>query len=94
MSAFDPAGLGHRGPEARAKFWDDVIAPNPIRMDLWSSAAGGSEVANVMTITTTFPDGAAAVVDVVAVYRVDDAGRIESLRAFWEMEQMRFLPAP
>ena len=90
VSALDPAGLGHRGPEARARFWDEVIAPNSIRMDIWSSAAGGDEVANVMTITTTFPDGAAAVVDVVAVYRVDEQGLIESLRAFWEMDQMRF----
>lgn len=94
VSALDPTGLGHRGLEARARFWDDVIAPNPIRMDIWSSAAGGSEVANVMTITTTFPDGSAAVVDVVAVYRVDGDGLIESLRAFWEMDQMRFVPSP
>lgn len=93
-SPLDPSGLGHRGPKARAKFWDEIIAPNPIRMDVWSSAAGGNEVANVMTITTTFPDGAAAVVDVVAVYNVDDGGKIVSLRAFWEMAQMRFEPAP
>jgi ketosteroid isomerase-like protein len=94
VSPLDPTGLGHRGPEARARFWDEVIAPNPIRMDVWSSAAGGREVANVMTITTTFPDGSSAAVDVVAVYRVDDDGLVESLRAFWEMEQMRFSPAP
>lgn len=93
-SPLDPAGLGHRGPEARARFWDEVIAPNPIRMDIWSSAAGGDEVANVVTITTTFPDGSAAVVDVVAIYRVDAEGRIESLRAFWQLDQLRLEPAP
>lgn len=93
-SPLDPPGLGHRGPQARARFWDDIIAPNPVHMDIWSSAMGGAEVANVMTITTTLPDGSAAIVDVVALYEVDGDGRIESLRAFWEMDQMRFEPAP
>ena len=63
-------------------------------MDIWSSAAGGDEVANVMTITTTFPDGSAAVVDVVALYQVDDQGKVTSLRAFWQLDQLRMEPAP
>lgn len=94
VSPLDETGEGHRGPEARAAFWDTVIAPNPITMDVFASHAGGDEVANVVTITTSFPDGARAVVDIVAVYRVDDVGRIVSLRAFWEFDQLRFEPAP
>lgn len=94
VSPLDPVGEGHRGPEARAAFWDSVIAPNPITMDVYASYAGGDEVANVVTITTTFPDGSRAVVDIVAVYRVDEAGDIVSLRAFWELDQLRFEPAP
>jgi ketosteroid isomerase-like protein len=92
VSPLDPTGAGHRGPEARAAFWDSVIAPNPITMDVFASHAGGDEVANVITITTTLPDGAQAIVDVVAVYRVDDSGLIVSLRAFWQFDQMRFEP--
>lgn len=94
VSPFDPEGEGHRGPEARAAFWDTVIAPNAVCMDVHASHAGGDEVANVVTITTSFPDGSRAVVDVVAVYRVDADGKILSLRAFWEMDQIRFEPAP
>lgn len=93
-SPLDPIGDGHRGPEARAAFWDSVIAPNAVHLGLHASHAGGNEVANVMTITTTFADGSRALVDVVAIYRVDTAGRIESLRAFWEMDQLRVEPAP
>ncbi|MCU1496717.1 MAG: hypothetical protein JWM47_670 [Acidimicrobiales bacterium] len=93
VSMFDAVGDGHRGPEARAAFWDTVIAPNPVTMAVWSSHAGGNEVANVVTITTTFPDGGRALVDVVAVYEVDEDGRILSLRAFWELGQLRFEPA-
>ena len=92
-SVLDPAGDGHRGPEAIAAFWDGVIAPNQVRMDIHSSHAGGHEVANVVTITNTFPDGSSASVDIVAIYAVDDAGQITSLRAFWEFDDLRFTPA-
>ncbi len=94
VSPLDPEGTGHRGPEARAAFWDRVIAPNPVRMDIHRSHAGGGQVANVMTITTTMEDGSRVVVDVVALYEVDQAGLVTSLRAFWEFDQLRFEPAP
>ena len=91
-SPLDESGEGHRGPEAIGAFWDTVISANPVRMDLHASHAGGNEVANVLTITTTLGDGSTAAADVVAVYRVDDEGKIESLKAFWEFDQLRFTP--
>ena len=94
ISTLDPVGDGHRGAEARAAFWDNVIGPNPITMDVYASHAGGYEVANVVTINTSFPDGSKAMVDIVAIYRVDGDGDILSLRAFWEFDQLRFEPAP
>ncbi len=93
VSPLDETGEGHHGIDAIAQFWDSVIAANPIRMDIYASYAGGSEVANVMTITTTFPDGATAAVDLVGIYRVNDDGRIASMRAFWEFDKVRFTPA-
>ena len=93
-SALDPAGDGHRGLEAIGAFYDSVIGPNDIRMDVRSSHAGGDEVANVVTITTSFPDGSKAIVDTVVTYRVDDEGRLVALRAFWEFDQLRFEAAP
>lgn len=92
-SPLDESGEGHSGKEAIGAFWDTVIAPNPVRMDLRGSRAGGAEVANELTITTTFPDGSSAAVDVVAIYRVDDEGLVVSLRAFWEFEALRITPA-
>lgn len=94
VSVLDETGLGHHGPEGIAAFWDNVIAANPVRMDIISSAAGGDEVANYLTITTTFPDGSSVQGEMVAIYRVDEAGKVKSLRAFWEMDQLRFTPAP
>lgn len=93
-SMFDEAGTGHRGPEGRAWFWDNVMADKGVHMDITASHAGGNEVANVATITTTFPDGSSAIVPIVINYRVDDDGLILNLRAFWEMDQIDFRPAP
>ncbi len=93
-SMLDETGEGHHGIEAITRFWDTIVAANPVHIDLRASHAGGNEVANVMTITTTFPDGSSAQADLVVIYKVNDDGRIASLRAFWEVDQMRFTPAP
>jgi steroid Delta-isomerase len=93
-SPFDEAGLGHHGPEAIAAFWDNVIAPNPVGMKIHASYAGGDEVANVITIVNEFADGSRALVPGVAIYKVNEAGKVRSLRAFWEMDQMTFEAAP
>jgi steroid delta-isomerase len=90
-SMLDPEGLGHRGKEAIARFFDDVIAPNDkIEFTIKLSYQSGPEVANVGTIDITFPGGTQiASVDLVSTYRIGKDGRLESLRAHWEPEQMR-----
>ena len=93
-SMFDPDGAGHRGPEAIAAFYDTVVASGQVQFSIRESYAGGNECANVGTITTTLPDGSRAIVEGVYTYRVDDAGRIVALRAYWEPERMRLEPPP
>jgi ketosteroid isomerase-like protein len=87
-SPLDPEGKGHRGKAAVAAFWDLAIASVDIQFDIRSSYACGNEVANVGTITTRMPDGTTARVEGVYTYKVDDAGKILSLRAFWEFDKM------
>lgn len=94
VSFLDESGEGHKGREAIGAFWDNVIATNPVRMDIISSHAGGNEVANYLTITTTFPDGSSVGGEMVAIYKVDDTGKVQSLRAFWEVDALRFTAAP
>ena len=89
-SMFDAHGLGHRGAEAIANFYDTVIGPNQVRFAIRESYAAGDEVANVGTITTTLPDGTKAIVDGVYTYRVDGDGKLRSLRAHWEQDNIRF----
>ena len=43
VSFLDPTGLGHHGPEGRARFWDNAIASTEsIRFELHDSFACGS----------------------------------------------------
>lgn len=88
-SPFSPDGKGHAGKEAIAAFWDRLIAPNRVLFQIDRSYAAGSECANSGTITTVMPNGVVTFVHGVFVYRVNEAGKILSLRAFWEFEKMR-----
>ncbi len=94
VSPLDPTGAGHRGTEAIAAFYDTVIAQAQVRFELRESYVAGDECANVGTITSTFPDGTAGVVDGVYVYRVDDQGDLVSVRAFWQYDDLRIVPPP
>ncbi len=89
VSVLDPTGEGHRGSDAIAAFWDTTISAGEVRFEIRESYAAGDEVANVGTITTTFPDGARVLVDGVFTYRVGADGLIRSLRAHWGPESMR-----
>jgi len=92
-SAFDPEGKGHRGIEAIAAFYDNVIAANEsIRFTIRQSILCGDEAANVGIIRITFTGGSAVEVDGVYTYRRSPEGKIASLRAFWEPEAVRPVP--
>jgi len=87
-SPIDPSGEGHRGTAAIGKFWDNQIAPNTIHFEVRESYAAGSECANVGTISIGMPNGMKARCDGVFVYRVNDAGKLVSMRAHWEFDRM------
>ena len=89
-SAFDPEGKGHRGIDAIAAFYDNVIAVNEsIRFTIHQSFLCGDEAANVGVIRISFAGGAAVEVDGVYVYRRSPDDKIASLRAFWEPSAVR-----
>lgn len=87
-SGFDPEGKGHHGHDGIAKFWDMAIA-NVERFEfvIRDSHACGDEVANVGTITSFLPGGYRVDTDLVMLYRVNEQGKVQSLRAFWETER-------
>jgi steroid delta-isomerase len=87
-SFFDPEGKGHHGREGLSAFWDNVIAPvKRFRFAVKDSFANGPNCANVATFSTEMADGTLADTDLVTVYRLDEAGRIERMRAYWEVDR-------
>lgn len=86
-SGFDPEGKGHRGPEAIAAFWDKAIAgTESIEFLFGDSFACGAEVAFTGTIRSIV-GGYSIDAEGVFTYKVDDAGKILALRAFWEVDR-------
>ena len=90
VSALDPSGLGHHGPDAIAAFYDTVIGPNQVRFTIRESWEAGNEVANVGRISTTMADGLVVHTDGVFTYRVDEAGAVTALRAYWSVDRLNF----
>ena len=88
-SSFDPGGKGHRGIDAIAAFYDNVISKSPVRFTVRESYAAGKECANVYTITTDLGGGTRAVIDGVFTYLLDDDGKLAAMRGFWEQDSMR-----
>lgn len=90
VSPLDPEGKGQRGRQAIEKFWDTNVAPNKIEIDMRHSYAAGNEVAHLGTLTTTFPNGKKAIVEGIFTYKVNDEGKLVSLRGYWSLAEMRW----
>lgn len=88
-SPLDPTGNGHKGKAAISAFWDMVIAPGLITFDIQSSHPAGDECANVVKLTNTMPGGVVIETMMVALYRANDAGKLMSLRAYWDYSKVQ-----
>jgi steroid Delta-isomerase len=89
----DPVGTPmHHGREGVAEFWDttramvDSIELRPVHVHVCAN-----EAALVMEIHSVV-GGAGIVLDAVDVFTFDDAARIKTGKAYWQLEQAR--PAP
>jgi len=82
----DPVGTPlHRGVEAIGAFWDGVHQLSPeIRLVPRAIHVAGGEAAMVFEI-----HAAGMVLDAVDTFIVDDAGKVVSMRAFWDMSEGR-----
>lgn len=85
-SPLDEQGRGHRGMEAITAFYDNVIAAGDVRFHIRHTMACGNECANVGTITTKDAAGNVFRTELVTVYKVNEEGKLLSLRAFWELQ--------
>jgi steroid Delta-isomerase len=92
-SPLDPSGNGQHGLEAIAAFYDNVISTSEAtEFEMSQSYLCGDEVAEVGIIRITLAGGThQAIVRGVYTYRTDGAGKIASLRTFWESDAMEIV---
>lgn len=86
-SGFDPEGKGHHGREAISRFYDMTIAnTDSLEFIVDDQLLCGNELVNIGKIRTVMA-GNRIDAEGVFVYRVDDDGKLRSLRAFWEVDR-------
>ena len=88
VSPLDPTGEGHKGKEAIAAFYDSVIAPGTITMEILNSHPCGDECANVVKLSNDIGGGMVIKTEMVALYKANDEGKIVSLKAYWEYSKI------
>ena len=91
-SVTNPDGLGVRGKEALAAFYDTNIAVNTLTVTCEESFPSSSpqEVAHILVLHSKFEGGFTSTVRGIFCYRVNDAGLITNLRGYWNLEGMQF----
>jgi steroid Delta-isomerase len=86
----DPVGTPmHHGREGVAKFWDDTrLLADSIVLEPVHVHVCGNEAALVMEIHSVVGD-ARIVIDAVDIFTFDDEARIQTGKAYWELEKAR-----
>ena len=90
VSPLDSTGKGHVGKQAVSAFWDKIMAPSTISIEVHRSFTAGMECAHLMTLSTELPGGAKSIVTGIFTYRVNDDGKLAALRGYWDMADMNF----
>lgn len=85
-SGLDPEGKGHRGKAAISAFWDSAIASGSVRFEVKQRLPRENECAVLAVVRNTFSPQATLETEMIVVYKVNDEGKIVSLRAFWDFE--------
>jgi steroid delta-isomerase len=81
----NPDGKGIRGKTAVSDFWDSHMSNTEIRIEPHQSYAAGRESAHWMTLTTSLESGVQMKVHGIFTYRLDEAGKLASLRGYWSL---------
>lgn len=88
-SMFDPAGNGHIGKEAIAKFYDTVIGRSNLTITVHQRIISGERAVAVLQTAENDLGKIKTKVDMVAIYEVNDDGKIQRMSAFWNWDDMK-----
>lgn len=85
----DPVGQpAHVGHEGIAAFWDQSHALAQIELAPADVIICGNEMVMIFEVHATVGDST-MIIDAVDVFVVDDAGKISSLKAYWDISRAR-----
>lgn len=88
LSPHDPTGEGFTGKQRIAEFWDMMIGPSSLTIVANKRyPCGNNIVAAAMTATNVMGD-LTTTIEMVVTYEVNDAGKIISLKAYWDLEAL------
>ncbi len=85
----NPTGKGLCGKAEVAEFYDKNIEPNKMKIETLDSYVAHMESAHVLRLTTEFPNGVKATVQGIFTYKLNDEGKLKSLRGYWHMGAMQ-----
>lgn len=88
----NPDGEGFKGRAGLQQFWTNNIEPTS-SMDIVSEAsyAAGNESAHLLTLTVNFANGLETKVRGIFTYRINDEGKVNSLRGYWSIDEMQMV---
>ena len=86
----NPTGRGIQGKAEVGAFYDKHIAKSNIVIVTHESHSVGNEAAHVMELTTTLENGVVTKVRSIFTYRLNDAGKLASMRGYWTLDDMEF----
>ncbi len=88
ISPFDATGAGHRGKAAIAKFWDMVIGPSKLTINVHKRIPSGDYSCAVLQTAVNDMGKGKTEVEMVAIYEVNTEGKITRMSAFWSWAEM------
>jgi hypothetical protein len=87
-SPHDPEGRGARGLAEIGAFWDTMIGPGNLTIVPHKRIPCGDKAAAVIITATNNAGGVKTYIEMVAVYEVNDAGKLVRLDAHWDVNAL------
>ena len=85
-SPHDPEGKGAYGLTEIAQFWDRMIGPLDLTLIPHKRIPCGDKVAAVIMTAAIRAGGAKSFIEMVAIYEVNEAGKIIVLKIYWDVD--------
>jgi len=85
-SLYDPTGKGARGLAEISDFWDRMIGPGNLTVIPHKRIPCGDKIAAVIMSAVNIIGTIKTTIEMVAVYEVNDAGKVTSLSVYWDAD--------